>query len=637
MTTTSSDRRFHDILRENWGYSDFRGVQLDIIRSVATGHDTLGLMPTGGGKSITFQVPALAMEGICIVVTPLIALMKDQVSNLRKRGIKATAVHSGMSHEEIVSTLDNCILGGYKFLYVSPERLESDFFQTKLSRMKVAFLAVDEAHCISQWGYDFRPSYLAVANIRKFLDGAPVLALTATATRRVVNDIMTQLDFAEKRVFSMSFFRPNLAYIVRETEDKDAELLHILNRVPGTAIVYTRNRAATGRVAQMLNDAGIPALNYHAGLTDIDRDVRQAAWQEGKIRVIVSTNAFGMGIDKADVRLVIHLNIPDSVEAYFQEAGRAGRDGKKAYAVLLYNRADHSKMLRRIPETFPEKAYIARVYEDLSSFFQLAVGDGFQVNYEFPIERFCKTFRHFPVQLTSALQILTRAGYIDFREEEENRSRIMFVTMRDELYRIGEITGELEVLVTKIFRTYTGVFSQYVYIEEEHLSMLTGLSRRTIYEMLVRLTKMGIVHYIPRKRVPHIAYPTRRVETRHLVLSPSVYEERKALYEERLSAILDYAERNEMCRSRYLLAYFDDFSAPDCGMCDVCLAKKNSRPRYEQLADELLASMEENRFYATYEFSRGAYSPQEMRLALEFLIKEQLIKEQNGKYGKCSD
>ncbi len=629
-----TDQLFYDVLRENWGYDNFRGIQLDIIRSVASGHDTLGLMPTGGGKSITFQVPALTMEGTCIVITPLIALMKDQVENLRRKGIKAAAIHSGMSHEDIIRTLDNCILGGYKFLYIAPERLESELFQTKLRRMKISFAAVDEAHCISQWGYDFRPSYLAVARLRKFLSGAPILALTATATRRVVEDIMLQLEFSEPRVFSMSFFRENLAYILRETEDKTHELLHILSRVPGSAIVYTRNRAATTEVAKILNEAGISALNYHAGLTDVDKDVRQAAWQKGDIRVMVATNAFGMGIDKADVRLVVHLDLPDSVEAYFQEAGRGGRDGKKAFAVLLYNKKDHSKMLRRIPETFPDKEYIARVYEELGSFFQLAVGDGFQVRYEFPLEKFCKNFRHFPVPLVSALHILTRAGYIDFREEEENRSRLMFVVERDELYRLESINGELETLVNAIFREYTGLFSEYVFIDEAYISQQSGFSQHDIYKMLVRLTRQGIVHYIPRKRIPHITFATRRVEVRHLVIPHSVYEERKSLYEEQVHAILDYAEGKQLCRSRYLLAYFDDFSAKDCGKCDVCLSRKNSTPRYEQLADLLLEKMERGKGYSPYELPREDYSPQDIRLALEYLTKEELLKERSGKYIK---
>ncbi len=635
-----SSLSFHDILHNYWGYDDFRGIQLDIISSIASGHDTLGLMPTGGGKSITFQVPALAMQGICIVVTPLIALMKDQVDKLKKRGIKSAAIYSGMSHDDIVRTLDNCILGNYKFIYVSPERLASQYFQTKLRHMKVSFVAVDEAHCISQWGYDFRPSYLAVARIRPFTGNAPILALTATATRRVVQDIMAQLNFAEPRVFSMSFHRPNLAYIVRFAEDKKRELLHIINRVEGSVIVYTRNRAATSEIAEFLESKGISAFNYHAGLTNLDKDVRQVAWQENKVRAMVATNAFGMGIDKADVRLVIHMDMPDSIEAYFQEAGRAGRDGRKAYAVLLHNDTDISKIKLRIPNTFPPKDYIANVYDDLGCFFQLAEGDGYNVNYEFPIEKFCTKFHYFPVQLVSALQILTRAGYIDYREEEESHSRLMFTVGRDELYRIREITGDLEKIINCIFRSHTGLFSDYVAIEENDIASLTGFSVNTVYQQLIRLTRMGIAHYIPRKSIPHIRFTTRRVGKKDFALSRAVYEERKALYEERVYAMLDYATKDDTCRNRYLLAYFDDFSAADCGQCDVCIARKgereaDGRPIYEQLAARLLEKMSDGKAYAPYELSREGYSPHEMRLALEYLTKEELIKEYRGKYSKA--
>ena len=408
---------YQSLLKQYWGYDDFRGIQREIIESIGSGHDTLGLMPTGGGKSITFQVPALAQEGTCIVITPLIALMKDQVDHLLRRGIRAAAIYSGLTHEEIIVTLENCIFGNVRILYVSPERLSSELFQTKLRHMRVSFITVDEAHCISQWGYDFRPSYLEIAKIRKLVPDAPVLALTATATPAVVKDIQDKLTLKTERtfnVFRMSFERTNLTYVVRHTTDKRKELIHILSSVKGTAIVYARSRRRTKEFSEMLNEAGIPATFYHAGLDTTVKDERQQAWQHDQVRVMVSTNAFGMGIDKPDVRLVIHIDCPDSIEAYFQEAGRAGRDGFKAYAVLLYNDADERKLEKRIADTFPEKDYIRQVYEHLAYFYQIGVGSGYNHTFEFNIDKFCHTFRHFPIQVDSALKILNRAGYIEY-------------------------------------------------------------------------------------------------------------------------------------------------------------------------------------------------------------------------------
>ena len=419
---------YQSILKQYWGYDDFRGIQREIIESIGAGHDTLGLMPTGGGKSVTFQVPALAMQGVCIVITPLIALMKDQVDNLLRRGIKAAAIYSGLTHEEIIITLENCIFGDVKLLYVSPERLASELFQKKLRHMRVSFITVDEAHCISQWGYDFRPSYLEIAAIRKLLPKVPVLALTATATPKVIEDIQEKLTRKTSltgktgetsfNVFKMSFERKNLVYVVREAPDKREQILHILNSLPGTAIVYARSRQRTKEVSEMLNQTGISATFYHAGLDSSVKDERQQAWQEGKTRVMVATNAFGMGIDKPDVRLVIHIDCPDSIEAYFQEAGRAGRDGHRSYAVLLYNGSDKRKLEKRIADTFPTKDYIRQVYEHLAFYYQIGVGSGFNHTFEFNIEQFCRAFRHFPLQVDSALKILSRAGYIEYTEEQ---------------------------------------------------------------------------------------------------------------------------------------------------------------------------------------------------------------------------
>ena len=447
---------YRKILKQYWGYDNFRGIQEDIIRSIGEGRDTLGLMPTGGGKSITFQVPALAQEGLCLVITPLIALMKDQVRNLRERGIKATAIYSGMTREEIVIALENCIFGNYKFLYVSPERLDTEIFQIKLRSMHVSLITVDESHCISQWGYDFRPAYLKIAEIRQLLPGVPVIALTATATPEVVSDIQQRLQFRQENVFRMSFERKNLAYVVRHTEDKESELLHILQHVDGSGIVYTRNRKKTKEISLFLNRNHITATFYHAGLNDETKDSRQKAWLKGEFRVMVATNAFGMGIDKPDVRVVIHADVPDSPEAYFQEAGRAGRDGEKAYAVILYTKTDRTTLHRRVVDTFPDKEYILNVYEHLQYYYQMAMGDGLGCVREFNLEDFCRKFKYFPVPVDSALKILTQAGYLEYTDEQDNASRILFTIRRDELYKLREMGTEAEALIQTILRSYTG-------------------------------------------------------------------------------------------------------------------------------------------------------------------------------------
>lgn len=560
-----------DILKRYWGYDGFRGVQADIVQSIGAGHDTLGLMPTGGGKSITFQVPGLALEGVCLVVTPLIALMKDQVAHLRERGILAAAIYSGMSHDDILGTLENCILGRTKFLYVSPERLSSDLFRTKLRHMTVSFITVDEAHCISQWGYDFRPAYLEIAEIRKELPQVPVLALTATATPQVADDICRRLSFRETgHVFRMSFERKNLYYYVRRADDKMQELLHILQQTKGSTIVYTRNREQTREVARALTAQGLTAVYYHAGLTSLDKDVRQRAWSEGEFRIMVATNAFGMGIDKPDVRWVIHLDVPDSVEAYFQEAGRAGRDGKPAYAILLTNAYDKAKLRRRIAEQFPEKTFIAQIYEELSYFLEIALGDGFQVTREFNLEAFCREYKHFPVPVVSALNILTRAGYLQYRDEDDAHSRVLFIMTRDELYRLYHVSERTERVLQALLRSYSGLFSQYVTIEEAQLAQQTGLSADEVYEVLLDMTRQRILHYVPAKRIPRITYLTRRIESELLVIPAGVYEDRLEQYKQRIEAVIHYVEDTAHCRSQLLLAYFGEESQTRCGHCDVC-------------------------------------------------------------------
>ena len=578
------------ILKQYWGYDRFRGIQEDIIDSISKNKDTLGLMPTGGGKSITFQVPALAKEGMCLVITPLIALMKDQVQNLKKRGIKALAIYSGMSRQDIIITLENCIFGNYKFLYISPERLDTEIFRTKLRKMHISMITLDESHCISQWGYDFRPAYLKIAEIRELLPDVPVLALTATATPEVVKDIQARLHFRHKNVFRMSFERNNLAYIVRKTENKTAELLHILRSMPGSAIVYVRNRRRTKEITELLNNEYITADFYHAGLDDATKDIRQHRWQSGESRVMVATNAFGMGIDKPDVRIVIHMDLPDSIEAYFQEAGRAGRDGQKAYAVILYAKSDKTTLHKRIPDTFPEKEYIRDVYEHLQYYYQMAMGDGLDCVREFNIEDFCRKFKYFPVPVDSALRILTQAGYLEYTAEQDSTSRILFTIRRDELYRLREMGEDMDRLIQAVLRSYTGVFTDYTYINEDSLAIRTGLTRRQIYEMLVHLAKLRIVSYIPHKKTPYIIYTRERVEAQRIHISPEVYEHRKARYETRINAMLDYVTNDTVCRSRMLLDYFGERNEHNCGQCDTCISLRSKSKVSEQPDREALCT-----------------------------------------------
>ena len=637
---------YQDILRQYWGYDDFRGIQREIIESIGSGHDTLGLMPTGGGKSITFQVPALSKEGTCIVITPLIALMKDQVENLRRRGIRAAAIYSGLTREEIVITLENCIFGAVKILYVSPERLSSELFQTKLRHMHVSFITVDEAHCISQWGYDFRPSYLEIAKIRKFLPGIPVLALTATATPQVVDDICDKLSrnvecgMRDKNshipfnVFRMSFERRNLAYVVRQTTDKREQLIHILQNVKGTAIVYTRSRRRTKEFAELLNEAGISATFYHAGLDTATKDERQIAWQNDKTRVMVATNAFGMGIDKPDVRVVIHVDCPDSVEAYFQEAGRAGRDGQKAYAVLLYNDADRRKLEKRISDTFPEKDFIREVYEHLAYFYQIGVGSGYNHTFEFNIDKFCHAFRHFPIQVDSALKILNRAGYIEYTEEQDNQARVMFTVSRNELYRLENNTDNEERVITALLRNYGGLFTDYNYIDESFIAQQCGLQSQQVYLILKNLSQRHILHFIPQKKTPYIRYAQRREDKEHIQLMPVIYEERKAQFAERIHAMIAYATNDSVCRSRQLLRYFGEDNDHDCRQCDVCLSHRPegmvSEPRLNEAMEKILDLLNDGKPHPITDLRDIQLPSDELNAALDYLFQEEYIRQDDG-------
>lgn len=626
--------KYQEILKQYWGYDSFRDLQEEIITSIGEGKDTLGLMPTGGGKSITFQVPALAQEGICIVITPLIALMKDQVQNLRKRGIKALAIYSGMTRQEILTALENCIFGNYKFLYISPERLDTEIFRTKLRSMKVSMITVDESHCISQWGYDFRPAYLKIAEIRELLPGVPVLALTATATPEVVKDIQTRLNFREGNVFRMSFERKNLAYIVRKTDNKTKELLHILQRISGSAIIYVRNRRRTKEITELLTNEGITADFYHAGLDNAVKDLRQKRWQSGEVRVMVATNAFGMGIDKPDVRIVLHLDLPDSPEAYFQEAGRAGRDGEKAYAVILYAKSDKMTLHKRIVDTFPEKEYILNVYEHLQYYYQMAMGDGFQCIREFNLKEFCRKFKYFPVPVDSALKILTQAGYLEYTDEQDNSSRILFTIRRDELYKLREMGKEADALIQTILRSYTGVFTDYAYISEESLALRTGLTRQQIYNILVTLTKRRIVDYIPRKKTPYIIYTRERLDLRFLHIPPIVYEERKARYEARIKAMEEYVTTENVCRSRMLLHYFGEKNEHNCGQCDVCLSNRASNDvsekSYEELKRQILELLGQSPLTPAEIADKIKAEKEDIGQVIRYLLDEDGLKMQDG-------
>lgn len=615
------------VLRTYWGYPAFRSIQADIIGSILSGNDTLGLMPTGGGKSITFQVPALMRPGLCLVITPLIALMKDQVAHLLERDIRACAIYTGLTREQIVTRLDNAIHGAYKFLYISPERLATSLFLLKVRRMKICMITVDEAHCISQWGYDFRPHYLRIAEIRKHLPGVPFLALTATATPAVIGDIQDKLAFVCGRVFKMSFARPNLSYVVRYTEDKEAELIHILRSVPGAAIVYVYSRKATVRIAELLNDNGIKAGYYHAGLSSVEKDVKQLSWQRDDTRVMVATNAFGMGIDKPDVRLVVHLGPPDSLEAYYQEAGRGGRDGLPSYAVLLHDKTDAQDLRRHVTQAFPDREYVRKVYTDLASYFQVAEGEGEYRTFDFDIERFCRVFRHYPATLTGALQLLTRCGYIHFSPEDENSSRVMFLITREQFYGINYLSNLEDNVLQTLMRGQGGFFADYVNIREDDIAEKCSVTRQEVYDSLCNLTRLRILHYIPHKDIPQVTYTQRRVDTQYVEIPYEVYTVRRRMMTERIEAMVRYFSGKDLCRSRYLLHYFDD-EGPDCGHCDVCLDRIRSirnLPAAEQTAAArhyIETTLRPGRTYTLNLFDHAGFPDEVLQKAVSELIDE---------------
>ena len=627
---------YKEILKHYWGYDDFRGIQQQIIESIGLGRDTLGLMPTGGGKSITFQVPAMALEGVCIVITPLIALMKDQVTHLRQKGILAAAIYSGMQHDEVLRVLDNCILGRTKFLYVSPERLSSQLFVTKLRHMRVSFITVDEAHCISQWGYDFRPTYLEISNIRTFLPDIPVLALTATATPQVVEDICEKLSNptcsssqAKENsfsVFRMSFERKNLTYIVRNTADKLQELAKILYDSKGSAIVYVRSRRRTKEIAEYLCNNHISATFYHAGLDHETKDIRQRDWQNDRVRVIVATNAFGMGIDKPDVRYVLHYECPDSIEAYFQEAGRAGRDEKPAQAILLYNNHDNAKLGKRIDDTFPSREYIRQVYEHLAYFYQIATGDGFGITREFNIDLFCQRFHHFPVRVHSALQILQRAGYIEYDPAPDHEARVRFLLERHELDRLQHLSPDEDRLIVTLLRAYGGLFADFGFIDEAMIAQMCGQKNTEIHELLKILSQKHIIQYIPRRQVPTIHYLQRREDSENIVISKSVYEERLEQYRQRIHAMQHYAQDQSHCRSRLLLEYFGEKHTHNCGHCDVC----HTTIATSDVREAILTLLSDGQRHQLTELQKLPFSSESIDATLPLLLQEELVNQHDG-------
>ena len=621
----SSD--IYQILDKYWGFKQFRPLQEDIIKSVLEGRDTLGLMPTGGGKSLTFQIPTLAMEGIAIVVTPIISLMKDQVDNLISRRIKATYLHAGLSVTENRKVMEKCLNGNYKFLYVSPERLENKNFIDRIKRLNVCLIVVDEAHCISQWGYDFRPSFLNIAKLRKVFPSTPVLALTATATAVVVDDIQDKLEFKAHNVFKKSFVRSNISYVVRKTTEKVSELIHIMKSVPGSGIVYVRSRKRTKIISDELKRNGISADYYHAGLNIEEKEDKQNKWKNDEIRVIVATNAFGMGIDKPDVRLVVHVDVPNSLEEYYQEAGRAGRDGKRAYAVMLVKQTDKALLKRHISEAFPEKDFIKKVYERTGNFLEVAVGEGYGQMLDFNFNLFCRTF-NLPVLPThNALRILSQAGYIEFIEEIETQSRVMILANKEQLYNIPTVTPRADEVLQAILRTYSGLFADYVFINEDVISYRYNLPQSTIYDALIELTKLHILHYIPRKRTPYVIYTTSREEPQYLLIPKVIYEDLRRRMEQRVDAVLTYCYDDKICREKYLVEYFGEQAAHRCGHCDTCIELRKRENHSAQDVQEGILYMTQIRPRTLKELVATLSFPKDEVIDMvSFLVDEGFIK-----------
>ena len=589
----------HDILERYWGYSSFRPMQEEIIASVLDGRDTLGLLPTGGGKSITFQVPAMALDGLTVVVTPLISLMKDQVDNLKAVGIRAVCLHSGLSRSEHRLGLDRCRLGKAKLLYLSPEKLQSKNFIEGLKAMDISLIVVDEAHCISQWGYDFRPSYLRISELRDMFPHAAVLALTASATPEVVTDIMDKLRFNAPNVFARSLARDNISYIVRNDNDKYRQLLKILTSTTGSAIVYVRSRMRTREIADLLVKNGISADYYHAGLLPEEKTDKQERWKQENIRVIVATNAFGMGIDKPDVRVVVHVDPPSSLEEYYQEAGRAGRDGLPSFAVLIVSSYDKGRLTRMVDESFPPKDFIRRVYELAGNFTEVAVGEGYGHLYEFNFPKFLQTYKLPPRPTRSSLQILTQAEHFEYLEEVNTQSRVMMTVDKHELYSLG-IDEKAERMLNGLLRTYTGLFADFVYINEPVLASLTSLTEKEVYESLLLLSRMHVLQYIPRKSTPYLYYTASRQMPKYIHIPPSVYEHQLERLKKRVEAMKQFAFSDTGCRVNRMLAYFGEKPAMPCGKCDVCRSRKK-----QPISKEVRRTLEESILYMSGQSPRS--------------------------------
>jgi ATP-dependent DNA helicase RecQ len=585
----------HEILKQYWGYEEFRPLQQEIIESVLSGKDTLALLPTGGGKSICFQVPAMAKDGLCIVVSPLIALMKDQVENLKKRDIKAVAIYSGMSYREINYTLDNCIHGDIKFLYLSPERLKSDLVRERIIQMNICLLAIDEAHCISQWGYDFRPEYLQIAEIREIIKGIPVLALTATATPEVVKDIQEQLKFPQPNVYVKSFTRKNIAYVVNNSEDKNQRMLHILSKVNGSGLVYVRNRRKTQEIAYLLTKNRISADYYHAGLPHEVRNKKQEDWIKNKTRIMVCTNAFGMGIDKPDVRIVVHYEMPESLESYYQEAGRAGRDEKKSFAVLLFNYADELEALKRLEASFPPEKEIRRVYQALCNYYQIPIGVSVDRSFDFDIIDFVKKFNLETTVAYPALRILEQTDLVSLTESFYEPSKIKFMMGQGLLYKFQVEHPHQDAFIKLLLRSYGGVFDQYITISEKLLAQREKQDEKTLRKQLIQLHQLGVVDYQPQKDQPQLTFLNHRVDAETIDFRKSLLQKRKQTATIKLHAMLDYAKNSVMCRSKKIVSYFDEFNSEDCGVCDVCLLRKKIELSNEEFI-QLMNAIEEATF-----------------------------------------
>lgn len=609
------------ILKQYWGYEQFRPMQYEVISSVLSGADTLALMPTGGGKSLTYQVPTLAMDGLCIVITPLIALMKDQVDGLRRRGISAVAVHSGLSNHKIDALLDNCAYGDVKFLYISPERISTPMFRIRVRRMNVALIAVDEAHCISEWGYDFRPAYRHIIQLRELLPETPVLALTASATSEVVDDIMNVLRFNEKRIFRGSFTRPNLRYVVRETDDKEGMIMNILGKVAGSGIIYTRRRRAAEQLAEWLVQQGVSASYYHGGLPNEERSIRQDEWVSGKVRVMVATNAFGMGIDKSDVRFVIHYSMSESIESYYQEAGRAGRDGERSYAVLLTQSRDYEQMNQRVENSFPPVEKVKKIYDQICSFLMVAHGDGKGCSYIFNVYEFCKVYNYFfQTEVIGALDILERNEYLAYVEESDSPARVIFCVGRDDLYKV-EFSKRTEAIVTAMLRLYNGLFNEFRPIDEMVIATMCDCTAAEVHESLKELWMRKVIRYVPTNHSPIIRLLEERLPIADLYISPATYTRRKQQMFDRLESMSRYAENTTICRSVLIDQYFGGTESKECGCCDICLAKKREK-KSVAVADMVLDVLGEGEFTVRQIVDKVA-APSESVIAALYALSEQ--------------